>query len=238
LQFAEKNGTLCVGFLVNALPELRGFRQKQTGRLLARGRRLLMVALASLGLLVVLVTVSPLLRWWTAWLAGPWTDPKGDVLIVLAGDATAGDLIGRSSYWRALYAVLVWKRGETRHVFITGGSQTGTAVAETMKHFMVCSGVPAGIIEVETASTSTHQSARAARDRWPREPRPSLMLLTSDYHMFRAHRAFQNQGLPVLPRPIPDAGKQFQQILERWSVFLNLLVETTKVVYYWSRGWI
>lgn len=223
---------------MNAFSVRPGSRLAAVRPLLARARRWLTAPLAALGLLVVLVTASPLLRWWTAWLAGPWADPRGEILIVLAGDATGADLIGRTSYWRALYAAMAWKRGDARRIYITGASAEGFATAELMKRFMVCSGVPAGLIETETLSTSTLENAQAVRRRWPAEPRPSLVLLTSDYHMFRACRVFRNQGLPVRPRPIPDAGKQFQAFTERWPVFLNLLSETAKIIYYWSRGWI
>jgi uncharacterized SAM-binding protein YcdF (DUF218 family) len=64
------------------------------------------------------------------------------------------------------------------------------------------------------------------------------VLLTSDYHMFRAFRAFQKAGLNVLSRPIPDARKRAARWLYRWWVFLDLSSETMKIVYYRARGWI
>ena len=67
-------------------------------------------SLAALGLLVVLVTVTPLAPWWAARLAGPWTNPKGDTLIVVGGSILGNGMIGDSSYWRAIYGALSYVR--------------------------------------------------------------------------------------------------------------------------------
>ena len=64
------------------------------------------------------------------------------------------------------------------------------------------------------------------------------VLLTSDYHMFRAYRAFRKAGIDVQPRPFPDAIKQSMSRMNRWPVFLGLCTETTKIAYYFMRGWI
>ena len=64
------------------------------------------------------------------------------------------------------------------------------------------------------------------------------MLLTSDYHMFRAHRAFKKAGLEVLPKPFPDARKRASEWTGRWPAFLDLVEETLKIGYYYARGWI
>ena len=42
----------------------------------------------------------------------------------------------------------------------------------------------------------------------------------------------------VIPRPIPDASKRAGSWNLRWEVFQDLLIESTKIVYYWGRGWI
>jgi len=63
------------------------------------------------------------------------------------------------------------------------------------------------------------------------------VLLTSDYHMFRARRAFKKAGLEVLPRPFPDARKRASGWTGRWPAFLDLVGETMKIGYYYVRGW-
>jgi uncharacterized SAM-binding protein YcdF (DUF218 family) len=191
--------------------------------------------LAALGLLVLAVTFSPLTYWWASWLAGPWEDPSGEVLIVLAGDSIDGDFLGRSSYWRAVYAARAWRQGVAPRLLISGGSP-GAPLARQMRDFLVHSGVPAERIETDLNSQSTRENALQCAARLRGLP-GTKVLLTSDYHMHRAVRCFRAAGLDVAPRPIPDARKQYMQIEERWSVFLSLVKESAKIVYYGWRGW-
>ena len=63
------------------------------------------------------------------------------------------------------------------------------------------------------------------------------VLMTSDYHMFRAVRAFRKAGLDVRTIPVPDAGKRWNSYAMRWPVFIGLFVETAKICVYAVRGW-
>ena len=192
--------------------------------------------LAGLGLLVVLVTVTPLISWWAGVLAGPWEDPSGDVLIVLGGSLLEDGVMGQSSYWRSTYTVLAWGEGRFRRVVVSGGP-AGNSIAEPMRDFLECRGVPRTAIEIEIQSRSTHESALHVAELLAGVPGRKV-LLTSDYHMFRAHRAFKKAGLEVLPRPFPDARKRASQWRGRWPAFLDLIDETLKIGYYYARGWI
>ncbi len=192
--------------------------------------------LASLGLLVVLVTFTPLDYWWATQLAGPWNDPRGDILIVLGGSSLEGKIIGVNTYWRCVYAVLAWREGGFREIVLSGGPE-GQPVAEGMRDFLVSQGVPPDKIALETRSRSTRENALFVKELL-RDTPGSKVLLTSDYHMFRAHRAFEEVGLDVLPRPFPDARKSEQSRLNRWGTFLTLAEETAKIGYYRIHGWI
>jgi uncharacterized SAM-binding protein YcdF (DUF218 family) len=189
-----------------------------------------------LGLLVAVVTFTPLVSWWGGALAGPWADPKGDVLIVLSGSSANDGIIGESSYLRAQYAVLAYRRDGFRTIVLSGGGQPIPA-AMAMRDFMVGQGVPPGVIITETASTSTRQNGLYTRKLLEDLPGKKV-LLTSDYHMFRAYRVFRKLGLEVAPRPIPDARKRAATFRGRWPAFLDLLEETVKISYYYARGWI
>ncbi len=189
-------------------------------------------ALASLGLLFVVVTVTPVLEWWSSALAGPWTEARGEVLIVLGSEGQTDGIIGESSYWRAVYAIRAWRQGGFREIVVSGAG-----VADAMRDFMVNSGVPAAAIRVETQAGSTRENAVFVARMLAGSPGPKV-LLTSDYHMFRAYRAFRKAGMNVEPRPFPDAGKRVQRWERRWGVFLGLALETGKIGYYWARRWI
>ena len=193
--------------------------------------------LATIGFLFVLVTVTPIDDWWIKSLAGPGNDPKGDVLIVLGGDSIK-DVIGWSSYWRSVYAVRAWREGGWRVVLISGGSSSGVEpAAERMGEFMMSQGIPVSLIRAETESHSTRENAlksKAILDKLPGRK----VLMTSDYHMFRATRVFRKAGIEIEPRPLPDAAKQIGSWGNRWPVFLGLCLETVKIGYYFARGWI
>jgi uncharacterized SAM-binding protein YcdF (DUF218 family) len=199
--------------------------------------RVFVAILASLGALLAIVTFTPLVSWWARTLAGPWDDPRGEVLIVLVGSSTNDGVIGGSSYLRSAYAVFAYREGGVRLIIITGSSNTATSTAASMGRFLECQGVPGSVIALETQSTSTRENALYTQ--------PLLsgrigrrVLLTSDFHMFRAHRVFERLGINVSPRPIPDVLKRASTWKERWPAFLDLILESVKIVYYYARGWI
>ena len=192
--------------------------------------RLLGRVLAAVGLLLVVVTLSPVVRWWTNWLAGPWENVRGDVLIVLASDGDAG-MVGELSYWRAVHAVWAWRTGGWQEMIVSGGGG-----AQAMRDFAVAQGVPAQAIRVEGRSGSTRENAVFTAKLLGPDVRKKV-LMTSDYHMFRAVRAFRKAGLDVRTIPVPDAGKHWNSYAMRWPVFIGLLVETAKICVYSARGW-
>jgi uncharacterized SAM-binding protein YcdF (DUF218 family) len=198
--------------------------------------RFLVAAPSALGLLFVLVTVTPLVSWWAGLLAGPWDDPDGDVLIVLGGSLLEDGLMGQSSYWRAVYAIRAWKQGTFRQVVVSGGP-AHSSIAVPMRDFLESLGVPREAIQIETQSTSTHENAVRVSELLAHVPGRKI-LLTSDYHMFRAYRAFKKAGLDVLPRPFPDVRKRAVGWTGRWPAFMDLFLETIKIGYYRARGWI
>ena len=206
---------------------------------IARLRRYIIAFLATLGALVVVVTLTPVVFWWGGLLAGNvWWEvaggrhgPTGGTLIVLAGSSLDGTVLGDSSYWRSVYAVRVYHLGGIQRVVLVG------VPAPLMRDFLVAHGVPREIIEMDTRSISTRENALFTAALLSGY-RASPVLLTSDYHMFRARRAFRKAGLNVQPCPVPDVRKRGSYWLSRWPAFLDLLIETAKIVGYGVQGWI
>ena len=146
--------------------------------------------------------------------------------------------MGSSSYWRSVYALRAWRQGTFRRIVISGGpAPADRSIAAPMRDFLEAHGVPREAIQIETQSTSTHENALRVAELLAHVP-GSKVLLTSDYHMFRAFRAFKKAGLEVLPRPFPDAGKRAVGWAGRWPAFVDLIVEMMKIGYYRVRGWI
>jgi uncharacterized SAM-binding protein YcdF (DUF218 family) len=195
-------------------------------------------AAAVLGFALVLVTCTPLVQWWAVQLAGPWTDARGDVLIVLTGNILGNGIIGETSYWRSAYTVMAWREGGWRQVIVSGGGGGASLpVGEAMKIFLESGGIPPSAIVTDSQSLSTRESALNLARILAQIPGQKI-LLTSDYHMFRAVRALDKAGVKVIPRPIPDASKRAGSWNLRWDVFQDLMIETSKIAYYWGRGWI
>jgi uncharacterized SAM-binding protein YcdF (DUF218 family) len=190
----------------------------------------------AIGALIVFVTVVPVNAWMAHRLAGSIEEPEGEVLIVLSGGKFADGVMAENSLLRSFYAVRAYQHHKFQQIIITGGGAP-TPIAESMKEFIVMKGVPKEIVTVETAAQSTRDSAVNLKPMLDRVP-GRRVLLTSDYHMFRARRAFEKAGIHVLINPVPDVIKRSESRLRRWQAFQDLALEATKVGYYFSRSWI
>jgi uncharacterized SAM-binding protein YcdF (DUF218 family) len=193
--------------------------------------------LACIGSFTILISATPLASWWATRLAGPWDDPKGDVLIVLGGSLLDPGLLGTNSYWRSIYALQAWRGGGFHDIFLTGGSDPQSPVATLMADFLKSQGVPAAAIHVETRSNTTRENAMYSKPLLDQLP-GTKVLLTSDYHMYRARRVFEKAGIAVLPRPFPDARKRGATWIGHWPAFNDVCMETVKIVYYRWKNWI
>lgn len=200
--------------------------------LLRKLLRLLFAGLAIIGFVVVLVTFTPVVPWYARQLGGAWDDARGDVLIVLGGGAIDNTALAPGSYWRCVYAVRAWRGGGFRDVVVSG-----RGVASLMRDFLVFQGIPGSAIRVENRSHSTLENALYTKELLVGVPGRKV-LLTSDYHTFRARRAFQKAGLDVQSHPFPDAIKTSMTFAGRWDAFVTVTRETVKILYYWARGWI
>lgn len=195
--------------------------------------RFIKSALALIGFLWFFATVTPIDSWWATQLAGSWTDPKGDVLVVLGGSILEDGVLGESSYWRAVYGVRIWKEGGFKEIVVCGGNSTASAIRD----FLVANGVPGESIIMESNSRSTRENALFAKPILSALP-GTKVLLTSDYHMYRAAKTFSKAGITIAPRPFPDIRKRSQHPLARWEAFLDLSEEAMKIVFYKMKGWI
>ncbi len=181
-----------------------------------------------------MVTYTPLVPWWAGRLAQPWGSGKGDVLIVLGGDKTNDNVIGLGSYWRAVYTVRAMRTEHFQRVIITGGGP----LAELMRDFLRFHGVDTSTVEVETQATSTMENAKFTAAMLRGRAGGKLVLLTSDFHVFRAYRVFRKMGMEVEPWPVPDVIKRSGARFDRAALFADLVVETAKIGWYRWKGWI
>ena len=195
------------------------------------------VGISVVGILILLITFTPLVPWWAHELAGSFDNQRGDSLIVLASADSADGILSYSSYLRCEYAIRAWREGWPKVILISGGRPAGEPTAKSMAAFIESQGVPADMVRTETNSISTRENALQSKAVVASLP-GKVVLLTSDYHMYRARRTFEKAGIPVVPRPFPDAYKRGSSGLGRWPAFLDLCEESAKIGYYRIRGWI
>jgi uncharacterized SAM-binding protein YcdF (DUF218 family) len=206
--------------------------------MLKRLARAIRMTLMAIGLLVVVCTFTPVNYWYATLLAGPWQDPKGEILIVLGGGMERDGFPSRSTLRRMMYAALTWREGGFRKIIVCGGTgTTDKPVAGVIRDYLVFAGIPADAIIMETGSHSTRENAAMAARLLAHES-GAKVLLSSDYHMFRASRAFRKAGIEVRPRPVPDIRQRQFLVEQRWASVVELSVESVKIVYYFARGWI
>ncbi len=187
------------------------------------------------GLVLMVVTGTPVVVWMGAMLSGQWDDARGETLIVLTGSGLDSEVIGDSSYWRSVYAVLFWREAKYKAIWITGYGQGTAGTPGLMRQFLIGQGVPGEIIHLDTGSVNTQASARAMAKLLAGDTGRKV-LLTSDYHMFRSRRLFAREGVRVGAIPIPDAQKRGGRMWTRWQAFLDVSEEVVKIVWYGARG--
>jgi uncharacterized SAM-binding protein YcdF (DUF218 family) len=198
--------------------------------------RALKSGLILFGAAMAIILFTPVTVYWAGWLASPWMDPHGEVLVVLTGSQLRNGMLGESSYWRAYYTVLIYREGGVRKIFISGGSAPPLPpIAEEMRRYLIASGVPPEIITVESASLNTRGSAQNLSLLLTGEP-GGKVLVTSDYHVYRSRRFFEKAGMALSVRPVADAGKRGSVLSGRWGAFCDLTEETSKIIYYWLQN--
>jgi uncharacterized SAM-binding protein YcdF (DUF218 family) len=201
-------------------------------RTLRKAGRALNRLLAVIGLTTVLVISTPIVSWWAHAYSGPIEQPKGDVLILLS--AAADDKYGGlsySSYWRARQALVAWQTGGFRKIVICGSGGPG------IFNFLIADGVPREVFVTERGSISTRENAIETA-RLIQTLLGKKVLLTSDFHMYRALRVFRKLDIEAAPMAVPDVLHSTEQWNGRFSAFETMLTESAKIAYYAVRGWI
>jgi uncharacterized SAM-binding protein YcdF (DUF218 family) len=199
--------------------------------------RVLRALLTGFAILILIVMFTPLVRLMTLQMEQPWYDGNGEVLIVLGGSmlipgAGPGATLGQDTYLRCVYASWILKQQRFTHVLVTGGD----GAAEAMARFLEQNGVDERIILKENRANSTYENALYSKRLLEKEygagRLPPVVLLTSDFHSWRARRVFTHLGFQARTIPVPDLIKQSAFISQRWSAFLTLLTELAKDAYY------
>ena len=156
------------------------------------------------------------------WLEAPWqrraatTAPRADAIVVLSGGRHPAPGAVRVSEWedpdRFLAGLDLYRAGKAPRLLFTGGASPfrpgqppeGQRYLQEARQL----GIPAAAMASTPAVVNTAEEAIAIRRLLASTSSPMsavsprILLVTSAFHMRRAQRLFQRQGLKVLPFPV------------------------------------
>ncbi len=133
-----------------------------------------------------------------------------DAIVVLGYKLNADGSPKEQLIDRLKRAVDCYRQGAS-HTIITCGGQTPktpNTEAEQMKNWLIGHEVPPGAIRCEDRSQITCENLMNAKQMITKEEHPRILLVTSDYHMFRASWIARSLGFrvhgckaPMMPSP-------------------------------------
>ena len=187
----------------------------------------------------LLITCTPLVRWMAERMQQDWYGGNGEALIILGGSMLVpghvpNATLGFDTYLRCVYASWVLQKQTFHWVVVTGDS----GAAQQMAVFLEQRGISASSILVESAARSTYENALFTKKILQQRLGclPPVVILTSDFHSWRARRVFEHVGLQTRVIAVPDVIKRSSFPSERWGLFLLLLGEFKKDVGYTILG--
>ena len=156
------------------------------------------------------------------WLEAPWTRqlaaaaPRVDAIVVLSGGRHPAPGAARVSEWedpdRFLVGLDLYRAGKAPRLLFTGGASPFRPgqPPEGQRYLQEAQqlGIPAAAMASTSPVVNTAEEAIAIRrllaptSSTPTAPPPRILLVTSAFHMRRAQRLFERQGLQVLPFPV------------------------------------
>ena len=149
------------------------------------------------------------------WLEAPWQRrsameaPQADAIVVLSGGRHPAPGPARLSEWhdpdRFLAGLDLFRAGKAPRLLFTGGaSPFRPGQRPEGEHYLqeaALLGVPASAMASTPPVLNTADEAVAIRQLLPARP-SRVLLVTSAFHMLRAQRLFERQGMQVLPFPV------------------------------------
>ena len=97
--------------------------------------------------------------------------------------------------------IALFKAGKAQKLVFTGGKMPWDKVKKTegevLKEFAISNGIPAEKLMVTKDVETTADEAMAVKELI--SPNKKIILVTSAFHMYRAQRLFEKQGIEVIP---------------------------------------
>jgi uncharacterized SAM-binding protein YcdF (DUF218 family) len=132
--------------------------------------------------------------------------PDGlDALVVLGCRTSSAGELSPAAARRVARAAAVWRACSARFVVASGGRRWGEAIeAVAMRAALVLAGVPRDRIALELTSLTTADNARCSAVLLARARTGRVGVVTCDWHVDRAVRAFRAVGVDAVAVPAPS----------------------------------
>ena len=150
---------------------------------------------------------------------------KSDAIVVLGARVLRGGFASNSLRERVRQAVALHELGLAPFIICTGGvGDDPPAEAIVARDLAIRLGVPASQVLVEPHSVSTRENARFAARICREKGWTSVIVVSQLYHLWRARRLFELEGLRTSASAVPNA-RVDESIWTRagWSVREALL---------------
>jgi uncharacterized SAM-binding protein YcdF (DUF218 family) len=131
---------------------------------------------------------------------------SADAIVVLSGMLEINE-VGDSTYveWgdpdRFFGGIALFKAGKSQKLVFTGGKmpwdKAKKTEGEVLKEYAILNGIPAKKVFVTKDVENTADEAVAVNELI--SPSKRIILVTSAYHMYRASRLFEKEGIKVIP---------------------------------------
>lgn len=175
--------------------------------------------------------------------------PAADAIVVLCGSAAPPKperpyaLLG-STADRVLHAARLHYADKAPTVITSGRHrrhQGPETCAESMRQWLVALGVPAEAVHAEERSENTRENAVFTAELAASLGIESVLLVTSNSHMARAHAAFAKTALHTVPAPLNEPWRRTNTTLvpQEWTLGTssNVIREWIGRLVYRLRGW-
>ena len=138
---------------------------------------------------------------------------NSDAIVVLSGMLSINE-VGSSYYieWgdpdRIFGGVDLMKAGKANKLIFTGGkmpwNKSKKNEGEVLKEYAISNGIPEDKIIITKDVQNTKQEASAVKELI--KSNKSIILVTSAFHMLRAKKLFENEGINVIPYKVDFSG--------------------------------
>ncbi|WP_232726111.1 YdcF family protein [Bacillus sp. FJAT-42315] len=128
--------------------------------------------------------------------------------VIVLGAKVNGTEMSLSLQYRVSKALDYLKENPEAKVIVSGGQGSGEDIteAEAMKRFFIENGISKDHILVEDESTSTYENIIFSKQKFNIK---EAVIVTSDFHLYRAKKLAEKQGIKTYPlaAPTPEITK-------------------------------